>query len=200
MPNEDQHTPSIANSSLRRYLLAVALIAVVMTGVVLFVTTSNDDSGNTNFSSPSRSEMTFASTTTRTSDTKNEVVARLREILEVREQAFRERNAALFEDVYSSDCACRRAGRDAISALKKEKVRWKDRSTSIEVQSARSVSPRLWEVTAIFVSNSFRIETEKGVLVRNVPGERLRYRFLLVRASEADPWQLGSASPVEGQE
>jgi hypothetical protein len=182
---------------LRRYLLAVALIAVVMIGVVLFVTTSNDDSG-TNSSSPSRSEMTFASTTTRTTDSKNEVVARLREILEVREQAFRERNVALFEDVYSSDCACRRAGRDAISALKKEKVRWKDRSTSIEVQSARSVSPRLWEVMAIFVSNSFRIETEKGVLVREVPGERLRYRFLLVRASDADPWLLGSASPVEG--
>jgi hypothetical protein len=125
-------------------------------------------------------------------------VTRLREILDVREQAFRERDAALFENVYSSDCTCLRAGRDAIAALKKEKVRWKNRSISIEVQSATGMSERLWEVIAIFVSKSFRIETEKGVLVRDVPGERLRYRFLLVRASDSDPWLLGSASPAEG--
>jgi hypothetical protein len=197
MPNEDQHAPSVADSTSRRYLFAVPLVAVVI-GAVLFVTTRSDDSGNTSSSSPSSSETTLASTTTRTSDSKNEVVTRLREILEVREQAFRERNAALFENVYSSDCTCLRAGRDAIAALKKEKVLWKNRSISIEVQSAKSISDRLWEVTAIFVSNSFRIETEKGVLVRDVPGERLRYRFLLVRASNSDPWLLGSASSAEG--
>jgi hypothetical protein len=197
MPNEDQRAPSVADSTSRRYLLAVALMVVTI-GAVTFVITRRDDSGNTNSSSPSRSEMAFASTTTRASDSKTEVVARLREILDVREQAFRERNAVLFEGVYSSDCTCLRAGRDAITALKKEKVRWKNRSISIEVQSARGVNDRLWEVMAIFVSNSFRIETEKGVLVRDVPGERLRYRFLLVRASDADPWLLGSASPVEG--
>ena len=123
---------------------------------------------------------------------------RLREILDVREEAFRERNAGLFENVYSSDCTCLRAGRDVIAALRKEKVVWKNRSISIEVQSAKGMNDGLWEVVAIFVSNSFRIETEQGNLVRDVPGERLRYRFLLVRASDADPWLLGSASPVEG--
>jgi hypothetical protein len=197
MPNEDQHAPSVADSTSRRYLFAVPLMAVLI-GAVLFVTTRSDDSGNTSSSPPSRSETTLASTTTGVSDSKNEVVMRLREILDVREQAFRERNAALFDNVYSSDCTCLRAGRDAIAALKKEKVLWRNRSISIEVQSARGMSDRLWEVVAIFVSSSFRIETEKGVLVREVPGERIRYRFLLVRASDADPWLLGSASPAEG--
>ena len=120
MPNEDQHAPSVADGTSRRYLFAVPLMAVVI-GAVLFVTTRSDDSGNTSSSSPSGSETTLASTTTRTSDSKNEVVTRLREILKVREQAFRERNAALFEKVYSSDCTCLRAGRDAIAALKKER-------------------------------------------------------------------------------
>src|SRR5215208_7803691 len=193
MPNEDQHAPSVADSTSRRYLFAVPLMAVLI-GAVLFVTTRSDDSGNTSSSPPSRSETTLASTTTGVSDSKNEVVMRLREILDVREQAFRERNAALFDNVYSSDCTCLRAGRDAIAALKKEKVLWRNRSISIEAQSARGMSDRLWEVVAIFVSSSFRIETEKGVLVRDVPGERIRYRFLLVRASDADPWLLGSAS------
>jgi hypothetical protein len=170
----------------------------VAIGVVLFVTTGGRDSGNRNSSSPSRSEVTIAPTTTKTPDSKNEVVARLREILEVREQAFRERDASLFEDVYTSDCACLRAGRDAIAALKKEKVRWKSRSISIDIESARSINNGLWEVVALFVSDSFRIETEEGILVRDVPAERLRYRFLLVRASDADPLRLGSASPVEG--
>ena len=94
MPNEDQHAPSVADSTSRRYLFAVPLMAVLI-GAVLFVTTRSDDSGNTSSSPPSRSETTLASTTTGVSDSKNEVVRRLREILDVREKAFRERNAAL---------------------------------------------------------------------------------------------------------
>jgi hypothetical protein len=122
----------------------------------------------------------------------------LREILDVREQAFRQRDASLFDEVYTSECPCLRAGRDAIAALKKENVRWTNRSISIKVESAKSVNRRLWEVVALFVSDSFRIETENGILVRDVPAERLRYRFLLVRSSDADPWKLGSAAPLEG--
>jgi hypothetical protein len=109
-----------------------------------------------------------------------------------------ERDEDLFEEVYTSDCSCLRAGRSAIAALKKERVRWQSRSISIEVQSANSINNRLWEVVALFISDSFRIETEEGTLVREAPAERIRYRFLLVRSSDEDPWRLGSASPVEG--
>jgi len=165
----------------------------IVIAVVLLMITRSDGSGNA--SSPSLSRL---ETTTRAPNSESDVVTRLREILEVREEAFRERDASLFEDVYTSDCACLRAGRDAIAALKKEKVQWRNRSISLEIESARSMNSRLWEVVALFISNSFRIETEEGMLVREVPAERLRYRFLLVRTSEADPWRLGSASPVEG--
>jgi hypothetical protein len=164
---------------------------------VLFVTTRGDEQVNTSSSSQSRLEGTIASTT-RPPDPEIEVVARLREILDVRERAFRQRDASLFDEVYTSECPCLRAGRDAIAALKKENVRWTNRSISIKIESAKSVNNRLWEVVALFVTDPFRIETEGGVLVRDVPGERLRYRFLLVRSSEADPWKLGSASPLEG--
>jgi hypothetical protein len=196
MTNEDHHASSTAARSSRRYLIGVILMTL-LAGVVLFVTTRADEQVKAESSSPSRTEGTIASTT-RPSDSEDEIVTRLREILEVRERAFRERDASLFDEVYTSDCACLRAGRDAIAALKKERVRWKNRSISIEVESARSMNRRLWEVVALFISDSFRIETEKGVLVRDVPAERLRYRFLLVRASDADPWRLGRASPVEG--
>jgi hypothetical protein len=166
-------------------------------GVVLFMITRSDDPRDTNASSPSRLKTTIAPTT-RAPSPESEVVTRLREILEIREEAFRERDASLFEDIYTSDCACLRAGRDAIAALRKEKVQWQNRSISLDIESTRSVNNRLWEVVALFKSNSFRIETEEGMLVREVPAERLRYRFLLVRTSEANPWRLGRASPLEG--
>jgi hypothetical protein len=196
MSNEDQRAPSMATRSSRPYVLAVALVATAIVAGLL-VATRRGDAENTSSPSPSRSEIVI-SPSTRALDSKGEVVARLREILEVREQAFRERNSGLFDSVYTSDCACLRAGRDGIAALKRERVLWKNRSISIEVESAKSMNDRLWEVVGLFISNPFRIETEEGVLVRNVPATRLRYRFLLVRASEADPWRLGSASPVEG--
>ena len=131
-------------------------------------------------------------------NTRAEVTARLREILQVREKAFAERDASLFEEVYTTDCSCLEAGRTAIAALEKEKVLWRNRSTSIEVQSAKEVNDRLWEVVAVFTSNAFRIETEQGQLVREVPAERIRYRFLLVRGPDSELWRLGSASPIEG--
>ena len=196
MTNEDQQPSSTVARSARRYLV-VAILMALSIGAVLFVTTRGDEPVDASSSSPSRSEGTIAPTT-RPHDPEVEIVARLREILDVREQAFRQRDASLFDEVYTSECPCLRAGRDAIAALKKENVRWTNRSISIKVESAKSVNRRLWEVVALFVSDSFRIETENGILVRDVPAERLRYRFLLVRSSDADPWKLGSASPLEG--
>jgi len=196
MANEDQQPSSTVARSARRYLV-VAILMALSIGAALFVTTRGDEPVDASSSSPSRSEGTIPPTT-RPHDPEVEVIARLREILDVREQAFRQRDASLFDEVYTNECPCLRAGRDAIAAPKKENVRWTNRSISIKVESAKGVNGRLWEVVALFVSDSFRIETENGILVRDVPAERLRYRFLLVRSSDADPWKLGSASPLEG--
>jgi hypothetical protein len=195
MSNEDRHTKPGA-SSWRLYLTAATLMALIV-GAVLVVITRRD-SENTNATLSSRPETTIAPTSTRASDSKAEVVTRLREIIDVREQAFRSRDARLLEEVYASDCSCLRAGRDAIAALKKERVKWKNRSISIKIESTRRINSKLWEAVGLFISAQFRIETEEGVLVREVPAERLRYRFLLVRPSDEVPWRLGSASPVEG--
>jgi hypothetical protein len=195
--SNDNHPSPTTKGPPRRYLLPSAVIALALVAVVLIVTIRGDDLAATSPLETSQPPTT-SSTTASLSDTENEVVTRLREILQVREQAFSKRDASLFDDVYTSSCPCLRAGRKAIAALKKEQILWQDRSISIEVQSAKSINHRLWEVVALFVSDSFRIETEEGELVREAPPERLRYRFLLVRTSDSELWRLGSASSIEG--
>jgi hypothetical protein len=198
MPDQDRQS-SPTPGGLSRHLLLVGLVVMTLAvGVLLFAFVRDDPVSPASPPSapPSAEKVTPSSTTILGS--RNEVVARLREILQIREQAFRERDASLFEDVYTSDCSCLRAGRDAIAALKKENVRWRNRSVSIDIQSATSINDDLWEIVATFFSDPFRIETEEGVLVREAPAERLRYRFLLVRTSDADSWRLGNASLVKG--
>jgi hypothetical protein len=197
MSNQD-HRSSPVNDPPRRHLLSGASIALVVVGVALFFITRDDNLAATSRSATSAPATTTASTTTTVPHVKSEIVARLREILQIRERAFTERDASLFDDVYTSTCPCLRAGRDAIAALKKENILWQNRSISIEIQSVKSVNNRLWEVVALFTSDSFRIETEEGRLVRQAPAERLRYRFLLVRTSKSEPWRLGGASSIEG--
>jgi hypothetical protein len=198
MSNDSHYSSPTPNDPPRRYLLPGALIALVIVGVALLLVARGDDLAATSPRETSLPATTTAPSTTTVSDGKNEVITRLREILQIREQAFSKRDASLFDDVYTSRCPCLRAGREAIAALKKEKIQWQDRSISIEVQSAKSIDSRLWEVVALFISDSFRIETEEGELVREAPAERLRYRFLLVRTSDTEPWRLGSASSIEG--
>jgi hypothetical protein len=197
MPNEEYGTSLTGGDPSRRLLLPGALIVLVVVGLALLVIIREDERP----AIPPRtsSQATTPSTATSIPDSRRGVIARLQEILQIREQALRDRNANLFDDVYTTDCSCLKAGRVAVAALKRENVIWRNRSISINVQSAKELSNRLWEVVAIFISDSFRIETEEGNLVREAPAERIRYRFLLVRASESEPWRLGSASPIEAR-
>jgi hypothetical protein len=197
MSNHEHHSSPTADTPPRRFLLLGAVIAIAITVAAGFVV-ARGDKVTTTAPSVSSPQPSSAATTRPTSSTKAEVTARLQEILEIREKAFAERDASLFDDVYTSDCSCLEAGRAAIAALERENVLWRNRSTSIDVQSAREVNNRLWEVVAVFVSDAFRIETEQGQLVRVAPPERIRYRFLLVRSSDSELWRLGNASPIEG--
>jgi len=81
----------------------------------------------------------------------------------------------------------------------RERMLYGRREISIEIQSAKELSNKLWEVVAVFISDPFRIETEEGELIREAPAERIRYRFLLVRTSDSDQWRLGRASPIEAR-
>jgi len=135
---------------------------------------------------------------TTTLDPKAQVVARLQEILKVREEAFQRRDAGLLEDIYTTDCPCLQAGRAAIAELLKEHSVWKGRSVSIRVQNVSPVNQRLWFVIAIFDSRPFRIETENGKLIRQVSVEHQQYRFALARPVGSSSWLLGAATLLNG--
>src|SRR5215218_557775 len=104
MPNEkDRLSPSSGNPLLRLLLLgALMALAIVIVALLLV---ARDDTVATTSPSASSGQTSSAATTTTILDTEAEVTARLREILEIREKAFAERDASLFEDVYTSDCS-----------------------------------------------------------------------------------------------
>jgi hypothetical protein len=177
---------------------AAITVALLVVAVAAVLATRGDDqpAGSLPPVSSSSSPPAAAATTT-TINARTEVVARLKEILKVREEAFAKRDASLFDQVYSDDCPCLKAGRDAIAALVKENVVWKGRSISLLIQSIDEVNDQLWEVVAVFTSKPFRIETEAGALVRSAPAERIRYRFLLFRPAKGAQWVLGNASVLK---
>jgi hypothetical protein len=131
-------------------------------------------------------------------DSHTGVAARLREILRVREEAFGRRDTRLLETVYTADCPCLRSGRAAIARLLADRAVWRGRAVAIEVDSLQRVTERMWIAVALFSSRPFRIEREDGTLVRAVPAERQRYRFVLVRPAPSGQWLLGDASLLDG--
>jgi hypothetical protein len=178
------------------WLAAVAAaLLVAATVAAVLVTRSNGEAAGSSSPEPSSPHPTASPTTT--IDTQNEVVARLREILRIREEAFVRRDASLFDQVYSDDCPCLKAGRDAIAALVRENVVWRGRSVAVLVQSTQRINDQLWEVVALFTSKPFRIETEEGALIRRAPAERIRYRFLLFKPVTGEQWLLGNASVLK---
>jgi hypothetical protein len=196
MPNDQPPRPTTGGPT-RRHLVAGGLVALIVVGVAVGLIIRDENRQSAPSSTTSGPRVSMAPTTTTSQSPRAEVIARLQQILKIRERALGERNANLLDSIYTSDCSCLKAGRDAIAALKRENIIWRDRSISIEIQSTKRINDRLWEVSALFKSEPFRIETEVGRLVRESPAERLRYRFLLVRISKQEPWRLGSASLVE---
>jgi hypothetical protein len=126
-----------------------------------------------------------------------DLAARLREILDVREQAFGRRDLGLLETVYTADCACLHSGRAAIARLLADRAVWRGRAIAVDVTSLERLSERVWVAVALFSSRPFRIEREDGTLIRAVPAERHRYRFVLAQPTPGGPWLLGDASLLE---
>jgi hypothetical protein len=196
MQHHDQPAPPppTPRGPTRAVWTAVIVTALLAAATAALFATRGDDQAAGSLPPPPSSPPATAAAPTTTINPRTEVVARLREILKVREEAFAKRDASLFDQVYSDDCPCLKAGRDAIAALLKENVVWKGRSISLLVQSTDQINEQLWEVVGILSSKPFRIETEAGVLIRSAPAERIRYRFLLFRPAKGAPWVLGNAS------
>jgi hypothetical protein len=135
-------------------------------------------------------------TTATTIGEKAQVVARLREILRVRDRAYRNRDVLLLGKVYAPDCPCFRGDESAIKQLLKDDTVWVGSSTSVRIRKVDRGSDRLWIVEAIFTGSPFRIETESGDLIRAVEEQRKLFRFALVKTTDGS-LLLGIADPVD---
>jgi hypothetical protein len=177
----------------RRFIFAV-MIAGLVIAVGAIVLTGRSDPATTGAPSALTSTTTLDVTTT--IGEREEVVARLRTILRVRDRAYRERDVGLLREVYTTDCPCLRGDGRAIEQLIKDDAVWVGASTSVEVQKLERASDRLWIVVANFIGSPFRIETESGNLIRSVEGQSEPFRFALAKA-ESDELLLGFAGPVD---
>jgi hypothetical protein len=187
-----EHDPGSRSSALTRGFVALILIGVLVAGVAVFGTVKRADPASQE--SPSASTQPRVATTT--IGEKEEVTVRLREILRVRDRAYRDRDAGLLEKVYTTDCPCLRGDRAAIRQLVHDNAVWVGSSTSVRVQKLDKVNDRLWVVVASFVGSPFRIETESGSLIRAVEGKSELFRFALARTTK-DELLLGFAAAVD---
>jgi hypothetical protein len=191
--------PPTSRGPSRAVWIAATTTALLVAALAAFLMTRSDGEavGSPAPSPESSVPPTTASPTTTTIDTETEVVARLREILRVRDVAYRQREAGLLRTIYTSDCPCLAGDGKAIKQLLKDNAIWVGASTSIRVEKLERVNERLWIVIAIFDGSPFRIETESGRLIRSVEGKSELFRFVLARSADRSKWMLGYAAPVK---
>ena len=196
MPNDDrlESSGSSRRTPRRAFILAALLGCLALAVVVAALTSQADPSGPDSVSAQPSSSL--AVTTTSLAE-KDAVVSRLRDILEERDRAYRERNIDLLRRVYSVDCPCLRGDGDAIRQLLKDDAVWIGASTSVRVKKLEKVNDRLWIVVADFVASPFKIETETGDLVRAVDGRTELFRFVLARPAAGKTLVLGFAAAVD---
>jgi hypothetical protein len=191
MPLGDHLAPS---STSRR--LATLGLAASLTAALLAVISFAGEDNNLALTRPESLES--SSSLVRSSTTPRQLVSRLREILQIRETAYRSRNPDLLRSIYSSDCPCLASDETAIYELLQRAYMWDGIETSIEIRRVTRLHERLWTVTAIFRSESLRIEMENGRLIRKEPAGSDLFEFTLVKPRDAHKWLLGRASVVEG--
>jgi hypothetical protein len=194
MPTEKNPDPRPLQSSSRRAMLAAAVIAILAVAAVAIVVSR----GSPQAAGPSSEPSTLSSlaVTTTTTYVRTEVVDRLREILRIRDRAYRDRNADVLETIYTADCPCLKGDQSAIRQLLKDDAVWVGASTSMRVKKLERVNDRLWIVIAVFDGSPFRIETESGGLIRSVEGRSELFRFLVAKNAADPEWLLGYAAPV----
>ena len=193
MPSND-HGASSRPSALTRGLVLSVVIGGLVLGVAVMGIVKRTDSAAQGSSPVPTSPRVVATTTTITEE--DEVIVRLREILKVRDRAYRDRDIGLLNKVYTTDCPCLRGDRDAIKQLLHDDARWVGASTSVRVRKLEKVNDRLWIVIADFRGSSFRIETESGDLIRSVEGSSKLFRFVLARSASNKNLLLGFAAAV----
>jgi hypothetical protein len=198
METEDRPAPpppTPGGTSRRAAVAAIAAALLLVVAVVaVFATRGDGDAAGSTAPEPPPSQTTA---TTTTIDTETEVVARLREILRVRDRALETRNPNLLASIYTVGCPCLTGDRDAIRRLRRAREVWRGVSTSIRVQKLERVNANLWIINAFFVAAPFNVESESGDLIRKNPEERHLSRFVLARLANDGEWLLGHVSLIE---
>jgi hypothetical protein len=193
MPIDDSHrsSESPTRTPLRGIMLAV-LVGALSVGAISALVWRSDSPATGSPSAPASSR---GVTTTSLTET-GQIEARLRDILRVRDRAYRKRDIDLLRQVYTADCPCLRGDGAAIKQLLKDDAVWVGASTSVRVKKLEKVSDRIWVIVADFNASPFRIETESGGLIRAVEGRSELFRFVLARNSTGSSLLLGFAASV----
>jgi len=188
--------PPPSRSAPRRPLLvALALaLALLLTGSLgaFLATRGSDDTSARSAPPPTGAPITTAPTTSL--DERAEVVARLREILKIRDEAYRTRNPDLLQSIYTSDCPCLKGDRDLIKELLKKELVWTPSETTIQVKSIERANEQLWVITAILIAGPFQVQRESGQTIRAVPQQSDLSRYVLARPASTEPLLLGRVS------
>jgi hypothetical protein len=190
MPLKDSQESPMAS----RRLPAIGFIAFLVSGALLFAFVNRQQTTDTYNpgSLPAQTATTEAKSTEH-----DEILSRLREILRVREDAYRFRNPEMLRSIYSEDCPCLASDQNAIDELLRLEHRWTGIATSIEVRSVKRIDERIWVVVALFRSNALRVETRSGGLVRLEPAGNDLFQFTLVKPQDTQQWLLGMVTELE---
>jgi hypothetical protein len=175
--------------------LLVAMILVALFGTLLWTRQEDERVTSPSAATPSSVE---ALPTRTTRDTRDEVVERLRQILQVRDKAFRERNAAILTSLYTTDCPCLEGDRNAIRELTENNYHVVGGTTSVRVRRVERVTDRAWLVIADFRSAPLRIEAEDNRLIREEPAGSDLFQFALSKPTGSQEWLLGQATAYKG--
>jgi hypothetical protein len=186
----------LAPSSTARPLITIGLAASLAAALFAIISVTGEDDKRA-LTTP-ESLASSSSAAARPTTTQRQLVSRLREILQIREAAYRSRNPDLLRSIYSSDCPCLASDEKAIYELLQRAYMWDGIETSIEIRRVTKLHERLWTVTALFRSETLRIETENGKLIRKEPAGIDLFEFTLVKPRYSHRWLLGRASVMEG--
>jgi hypothetical protein len=190
MPDEDRKAPLMTSQHLIAVGLGVSLLLIASLAAIFIRVDDNSGVSDATLSSPSSET---AATTTE-SNTRTVVVERLKDILRIRDQAFRDNNPGILRDIYTVDCPCLEGDGNAIEELVANHYHIVGGSTSIRVRRVEQVSERLWLVVADFRSARLRIEAKDGKLIREEPAGNDLYQFALAKPTGSAKWLLGKAT------
>ena len=196
MSNDDHpmSRPLVKGPTNRYWIWLIVVILAVASLFTVFVLRDDDAATAT---SPSGVSGPSPSPPMTPIDSKSELVARLKEILAMRERAYQDRDLKVLKRIYTIDCPCLKSDSNAIRELIRRNYVWVGGETSLRIRKTERITARMWLIIADFGSAPLRIETESGRLIREEPQGQDLFQFVLAKPIGSTQWLLGRASSYE---